>query len=108
MSVQNYGNWCHIIGRHILILCQYIFHHPNHIINRDKSPCGRATYRKLQPMEFNVSPKYPISDNDECDEGTDDCALIGATCTNIDHSFECTCNDGYSGNGTHCEGKKVF
>ena len=28
-----------------------------------------------------------------------------ANCTNTEGSFQCTCQDGYSGNGTVCEGK---
>ena len=28
-----------------------------------------------------------------------------ATCNNADGSFFCTCNNGYTGNGTVCKGK---
>ena len=43
------------------------------------------------------------SDIHECNEGSDDCH-DNATCTDTDGSYNCTCNLGYSGNGTHCEG----
>ena len=43
----------------------------------------------------------------------DECALSGsqchsnATCHNTDGSFQCTCNNGFSGNGTMCTGTKI-
>ncbi|MGM0577947.1 MAG: EGF domain-containing protein [Myxococcota bacterium] len=42
-----------------------------------------------------------IDDEDECAPGTDDCA-DEAACTNTIGSFECTCPDGYVGDGTTC------
>jgi hypothetical protein len=45
-------------------------------------------------------------DVDECALGTDNCH-DNATCNNTDGSFECSCNDGYSGNGTSCESKRT-
>ena len=45
-----------------------------------------------------------LSDIDECVEGTHDCQEK-AYCTNHDGSFNCTCNSGYMGNGTSCQGK---
>ena len=43
---------------------------------------------------------------DECALGTDNCA-DEATCTNTADSFECTCNDGYTGNGVTCTEQSV-
>ena len=44
-------------------------------------------------------------DVDECAEGTDDCHReSNATCEDTDGSFMCMCRDGFSGNGTSCEG----
>ena len=37
---------------------------------------------------------------------TDNCAE-NATCMNIPGNFSCTCNEGYTGDGTSCEGKHV-
>ena len=31
-----------------------------------------------------------------------------AVCTNIPGNFSCTCNTGYTGNGTYCVGKTVL
>ena len=42
-------------------------------------------------------------DIDECDSGTDDCSQF-ARCDNTDGSYECTCLDGYQGNGRSCLG----
>ena len=46
------------------------------------------------------------TDIDECAMDTDNCAE-NATCSNIPGSFNCTCNEGYTGDGTCCEGKHV-
>ena len=40
----------------------------------------------------------------ECLEGTHDCD-VNARCDNVDGSFTCECNAGYSGNGRICSGK---
>ena len=40
---------------------------------------------------------------DECTTGTDDCHA-DATCTDTDLSFNCTCNGGFAGDGTSCQG----
>ena len=44
-----------------------------------------------------------FSDINECNDGSDNCHH-NATCNNNDGSFYCTCNPGYTGNGTFCEG----
>ena len=40
---------------------------------------------------------------DECEDGVDDCS-INAMCTDARYLYNCTCNDGYSGNGKTCTG----
>ena len=47
-----------------------------------------------------------FSDIDECADVTLNNCDTDATCTNTEGSYQCVCNDGYSGNGTVCEGKK--
>jgi len=46
-------------------------------------------------------------DINECALGTHNCSTQ-ATCTNIQGSFICQCNDGYEGNGTSCSGMNYF
>ena len=43
-------------------------------------------------------------DIDECDNGRSSCS-VNATCTNTPGDFICTCNQGYSGDGTTCVGQ---
>ena len=45
-----------------------------------------------------------VADIDECDLGTDNCSS-NATCTDTDGSYDCTCRDGYSGDGFNCSGE---
>ena len=44
-------------------------------------------------------------DTDECTAGMDDCH-VNSKCTNTKGSFACTCNQGYHGNETYCQGKE--
>ena len=47
-----------------------------------------------------------ISDIDECVDASLNNCDTDATCTNAEGSYQCVCNDGYSGDGTVCQGKK--
>ena len=38
-----------------------------------------------------------------CEVGPTDCHT-NATCLDRDGGYDCQCNDGYTGNGTYCEG----
>ena len=44
---------------------------------------------------------YRFSDINECTLRTDSCDP-NATCTNLDGSHACICNDGWKGDGTNC------
>ncbi len=46
-------------------------------------------------------------DINECTEETHNCHEH-ASCNDTDGSFNCTCNTGFSGNGTDCEGQFTF
>lgn len=46
-----------------------------------------------------------LAEIDEC-HGENNCHN-NATCKNVIGSYNCSCSDGFQGNGTHCEGKKV-
>ena len=43
-------------------------------------------------------------DTNECTEGNHDCG-VNAECSNTLGSYNCTCEDGYEGNGTNCTGQ---
>ena len=45
------------------------------------------------------------ADVNECERGTHNCHE-SATCTDVVGGFNCTCNTGYTGNGTLCMGEK--
>ena len=45
-----------------------------------------------------------ILDINECETGDNNCD-VNANCLNNDGSFTCKCKEGYSGDGTNCEGK---
>ena len=47
-----------------------------------------------------------VLDIDECTVGTANCDS-NATCTDTEGSFTCTCNAGYTGDGTSCTGKSM-
>ena len=50
-----------------------------------------------------------ISDIDECAQAADNnCDLTNGACANTAGSFTCTCNDGYTGDGTSCTGIQLF
>ena len=44
------------------------------------------------------------TDVNECKYGSHNCD-VNANCTNTEGSFNCSCNPGYTGNGTYCNGK---
>ena len=44
---------------------------------------------------------YIHTDINECEESTDICAM-NATCTNTEGSYQCSCNTGFTGDGTSC------
>ena len=55
-----------------------------------------ATYTQIHVSGINL-----------CDVGSTDCHT-NATCLDRDGGYDCECNDGYTGNGTHCEGTVTF
>ena len=48
--------------------------------------------------------EFDFSETNECVEGTNNCDT-NADCQNIDGSFTCTCQTGYSGDGVTCTGR---
>ena len=48
-----------------------------------------------------------VVDTDECFEGRDTCHS-NAACMDTDGSFECTCENGFTGDGYNCSGKSYL
>ena len=54
-------------------------------------------------IDCNISVNFSASDVDECMLNLDDCH-VQAMCNNTPSSFSCSCNIGWMGNGSICEG----
>ena len=50
---------------------------------------------------------FVLIDIDECTIGTQRCD-VNAVCNNVLGSYNCTCNDGFHGNGTNCTGEYSY
>ena len=60
--------------------------------------------------EIDTCPAYstsPNADINECKTGANACHE-GAECSNTDGGYECECRDGFTGNGTHCDGMALI
>ena len=49
---------------------------------------------------------FQTSDIDECVDNSDSCHA-DAVCTNTKGAYNCTCNNGYEGDGFNCTGKDL-
>ncbi len=49
---------------------------------------------------------FYVSDIIDCDE--DPPCHVNATCNDIPGSYECNCSQGFTGNGTNCDGMDAF
>ena len=50
---------------------------------------------------------FAVSDIDECIDGTHGCD-VNAECNNTQGSHNCTCKDGFHGNGPNCTGNLLL
>ena len=60
--------------------------------------CTISSYSLSESMQLNY-----FLDIVECSANSHNCH-VNATCTNRVGSFFCTCNIGYTGNGSYCQG----
>ena len=54
-----------------------------------------------------VESLFFLPDIDECEDGTAMCHS-NATCSNTEGSYNCTCVNGYSGDGFNCTSKMLL
>ena len=54
-------------------------------------------------MKYSISISFVLPDIDECLSGSHACNVT-ANCTNTDGSHNCTCKEGYTGDGQSCQG----
>ena len=59
----------------------------------------QTTFKELNSDKIH----FVVLDIDECTKGTDSCD-VNAVCTNTRGSYNCTCEDGFSGDGINCTG----
>ena len=52
-------------------------------------------------------PLVVVSDIDECTNGTHSCD-VNAVCNNTWGSYNCTCKDGFYGDGINCTGNYLY
>ena len=57
---------------------------------------------------WNTLKHFPFVDINECsDPDTNTCDPVSELCTNLDGSFICMCQTGFSKNGSICEGMQI-
>ena len=74
-------------------------------VTRDTLEMGsHAWVSDLSNIQIKASVLF-MADIDECASPGDNNCSTNATCTNTPGGFTCTCNQGYTGDGTTCEGE---
>ena len=56
---------------------------------------------------FKVQVLFVVLDEDECTNGTNNCS-VNAVCKNTQESHNCTCKDGFHGDGMNCTGNYFY
>ena len=57
-------------------------------------------------LKSNPALHYDSTDIDECGSGAHDCSSV-AVCLNTPGSYNCSCHDGYDGDGLNCTGASL-
>ena len=78
------------------------------MINNDTLDFGyyelvRKYHTERRSMKYSISISFVLLDIDECLSNSRACDVT-ANCTNTDGSHNCTCKEGYTGDGQSCRG----
>ena len=65
-----------------------------------------AILHSLVVLDTELPTFICCTDVDECGKGTHGCHG-NATCSNVIGSYNCSCEDGFSGDGFHCDGRFI-
>ena len=63
----------------------------------------RKYYPDRLSMKYSISISFVLLDINECLNGSHACNVT-ANCINTDGSHNCTCKEGYTGDGQSCQG----
>ena len=76
------------------------------VLNADNAACDGGCVFVCVLFSGMLMVNLYVVDVDECadDSELNNCDT-NATCTNTDGSFECACDDGFTGDGSSCDGK---
>ena len=77
------------------------------MINNDTLNFGyyelvRKYHTERRSMKYSISISFVLLDIDECLSNSRACDVT-ANCTNTDGSHNCTCKEGYTGDGQSCQ-----
>ena len=63
----------------------------------------KMTSFKISLADYLYTQYSHLVDIDECEDGNNSCD-VNANCANIDGSYTCSCQPGYTGDGLNCRG----
>ena len=63
-----------------------------------------TSFAVTQEQKLKLRPRIVFLDVDECSSGRHNCSTK-AVCTNTEGSYNCTCKEGYTGDGRNCSGE---
>ena len=63
----------------------------------------RKVIHRFKKVFSSYEIPFVVSDIDECEDGTHNCD-VNAVCINTLGSYNCTCKDGFYGDGINCIG----
>ena len=95
LSVRYVNNRC-FISKILLVCCV-------HSLDFRYRELVRKYHTDRLCMKYSISISFVLIDIDECLNRSHACD-VNANCTNTDGSYNCTCKEGYTGDGQSCQG----